>query len=168
MIARLAGLIIIATGLLTACGGGAVLNQSSNNLQEDTEFCGVNIKFSDKPKIVSKRESDEFLESFGKFVKNNLTGLYVDKHQLTEVAFCLCTDTTEPTGMTTQMSPGKGATNIKETIINGIGPSESWDLINSPRKTHYKIIDLSSRSSCQLIQYVVTPVNSSNYSTFLD
>jgi hypothetical protein len=168
VVSPLTGLLIIAAGFLTACGGGAVLNKNSNTLQADVEFCGVNIIFSDKPKIVAKSDIEKILEKIGKFVKNNATGLYVDMHHLTEVAICVCQDTNEPSVMKTVISSGNEATNFNINIIDGIGRTESWDVIQSATKTQVKIIDLQSRSTCQLMQSATTPVNTISYPAFLN
>ncbi len=158
--------------VVTACGGGALVNQNSNFQQGDVEFCGVNLTFSSKPNSVSKVKLDQYLDSFGSYIKNNITGLYSENHHLVEVALCLCNAEVSKSlsKWQTPISPSAESINLKKDMIDGIGSSESWDFIDSKSntKTSYKVVDLSSRSSCQLIQHVISPATSSNnYFPFL-
>lgn len=154
---------------ITACGGGALVNQNSDKQSGEVEFCSVNMTFSSKPNSVPKHQIEQYLDTFGRYIKNNLTGLYSENHHLVEVALCLCKDVSESSGSAssqwnTRITPHTDSINFKKDNIDGIGSSESWDFfdIKSNTKTSFKVIDLSSRSSCQLILQVATPSNSIN------
>jgi len=169
-------LSIIAAISLVACGGGTVLNARSDGIQAETDFCGVSITFTSKPRPVPKQQIEEYLDTFGRHIKNSLIGLYSENHQLTEAALCLCKDTSEvsnrsSTTWKTNITPHIDSVNFKNDIIDGIGPTESWNYIDvkSNIANSFKVIDLSSRSSCQLMLQVITPANSQNrYFPFLN
>lgn len=160
-------LVVVAATSLVACGGGAVLNPSNSNIPAETEFCGVSIKFTDKPKLMSKSELDTLRESFGKFLKYEITAMWSDNYHLTEVAICQCLDISESYGMVTKTTPASDATDINKDVISGIGPSTTWIHTQSQRKLYFRVVDLYPRNRCELLQFAVTPINNTSYPSFL-
>jgi len=169
-------LTVSVTTALTACGGGALVNQNSNTQQGETEFCGVSVTFASKPRQIPKHQLEEFLDAFGRYIKNNITGLFSENHHLIETALCVCKDTSEVSNRAsdqwkTNITPSSDSINFKKDTIDGIGATESWDYTDAKSNTKfsYKVIDLSSRSSCQLVMSVARPANSSEkYFSFLN
>ena len=157
-------LVVLAATSLVACGGGAVLNQQNNEVQTETEFCGVSVKFSGKTRSFTKYENDEIAKVLGNFDNFNITGLYFDKYQLEESMACICRSVVTKKFL---INPNYFE-NVKQSNIGDVGMVTYYENNESLIMNRYQYIIPINDSSCQILQSTKSLSSSPYKSSFFD
>jgi hypothetical protein len=162
--------MIIAIFIL-AFGSQVAWAASTDDKQTGTDFCGVKIKFSDKPKIVPDKELKWVSDLLGPYDKYNISGQINIGYKLMEMAICICReDEISSMVIFNGIAPAENASHYAKRNIPNIGPSESWQTNDESTKTKstHQFTRISFQPLCAILQGVSTPENSNDGLNFIN